>query len=94
MCTSLASFVRKNPRIVSLICAYCSSVGELLYNIGAFSVMDLVENGEWHRIFTSMFLHADIEHLISNMLVLYYIGNVIEKQPVNNPPICAALLTK
>lgn len=58
----------------------CTFTGELLYNIGAFSVMDLVENGEWHRIFTSMFLHADIEHLISNMLVLYYIGNVIEKQ--------------
>ena len=57
----------------------CTFTGDLLYNIGAFSVMDLIENGEWYRIVTSMFLHADIEHLISNMLILYYIGNVVEK---------------
>ena len=58
----------------------CTFTGDLLYNKGAFSVMNLIEDGEWYRIFTSMFLHADIEHLVSNMLVLYYIGNVIEKQ--------------
>lgn len=57
----------------------CTFTGDLLYNIGTFSVMDLIENGEWHRIFTSSFLHADIRHLVSNMLILYYIGNVVEK---------------
>lgn len=58
----------------------CTFTGELLYNKGAFSVMNLIEDGEWYRMISSMFLHADIEHLVSNMLVLYYIGNVIEKQ--------------
>ncbi len=57
----------------------CTFTGDLLYNIGTFGVMDLIENGEWHRIFTSMFLHSDIQHLVSNMLILYYIGNVVEK---------------
>lgn len=58
----------------------CTFTGDLLYNKGAFSVMDLIQNREWYRVFTSMFLHADIEHLVSNMLVLYYIGNAVEKQ--------------
>ncbi len=57
----------------------CTFTGDLLYNIGTFGVMDLIENGEWHRIFSSMFLHSDIQHLVSNMLILYYIGNVVEK---------------
>ena len=58
----------------------CTFTGDLLYNIGTFGVTDLIENKEWYRFFTSMFLHADIQHLVSNMLVLYYIGNVVEKQ--------------
>ena len=58
----------------------CTFTGNLLYNIGAFSVLNLIQDGEWYRIFTSMFLHWDMEHLISNMLVLYYIGNAVENQ--------------
>lgn len=57
----------------------CTITGDLLYNIGTFGVMDLIENREWYRFFTCMFLHADIQHLISNMLILYYIGNVVER---------------
>lgn len=58
----------------------CTFTGDLLYNIGAFSVLNLIRDGEWYRILTSMFLHWDIGHLVSNMLVLYYIGNAVEKQ--------------
>lgn len=58
----------------------CTFTRDLIYNVGTFSVRDLIEAGEWYRIFTSMFLHTDIGHLVSNMLMLYYIGNVVEKQ--------------
>lgn len=58
----------------------CTFTGDLLYNIGDFSVRNLIDGGEWYRILSSMFLHADIQHLVSNMLVLFYIGNVVEKQ--------------
>ena len=34
----------------------------------------LVLQGEWWRLFTSMFLHADFNHLWGNMLVLYILG--------------------
>lgn len=57
----------------------CTFTGDLLYNIGAFSIWNIIEDGEWYRVLSSMFLHADAGHLISNMLILYYIGNVVEK---------------
>ncbi|MDO4941757.1 MAG: rhomboid family intramembrane serine protease, partial [Lachnospiraceae bacterium] len=33
---------------------------------------------EIYRLFTAMFLHFDIEHLISNMFVLFLIGSFVE----------------
>lgn len=33
---------------------------------------------EIYRLFTAMFLHFDIEHLITNMLVLFLIGSFVE----------------
>lgn len=62
--------------IVFLICTF---TGELLYNKGAFSVTALWQ-GEWYRLFTSMFLHWDVEHLFSNMIVLYYVGAIVERK--------------
>lgn len=38
-----------------------------------------VQNGEYYRLFTSMFVHANIIHLISNMYALYAVGPIIEK---------------
>lgn len=63
-----------------LIFLLCTFTGEMVYNIGDFSVMDLIQRGEWYRMISSMFLHADIGHLVSNMLILYYIGNAVEKR--------------
>lgn len=57
----------------------CTFTGDLLYNIGAFNAAAFVEQKEYYRIFTSIFLHWDINHLISNMIVLYYLGEVVEK---------------
>ncbi|MDE5866726.1 MAG: rhomboid family intramembrane serine protease, partial [Lachnospiraceae bacterium] len=50
----------------------CMFTGDLLYYTGAFSIRNVIEDREWYRIVTSMFLHADIQHLFSNMLILYY----------------------
>ena len=35
-------------------------------------------NGEYWRLFTSMFLHADIMHIFSNMIALILFGSVVE----------------
>ena len=37
-----------------------------------------VKNGEWYRVFTHMFLHADTRHLFNNMLMLAAVGYSIE----------------
>lgn len=39
----------------------------------------LIREGETYRLFTSMFLHFGIEHLFSNMLLLLFVGDYLEK---------------
>lgn len=60
---------------------YIASVfsGDLLYNEGAFSLRYLLQGGQWQRFITSMFLHADVDHLAGNMLMLYMAGELVEK---------------
>lgn len=53
--------------------------GDLLYNEGAFSLRYLLQDGQWWRFITSMFLHADADHLAGNMLMLYLAGELVEK---------------
>lgn len=49
-----------------------------IINAGALGWYAVMEEGEWYRLFTSMFLHMDGEHLFNNMLVLGYIGSCVE----------------
>lgn len=58
----------------------CTSAGSLLYNIGDGSVTDVIDNGQWYRVLTSMFLHRDVTHLFYNMLLLYMLGNMVEQR--------------
>lgn len=52
--------------------------GSALYASGAVSAL-AVENGEWWTMFTSMFLHAGLMHILCNMFSLYYLGVMSEK---------------
>lgn len=38
-----------------------------------------VRAGEWYRLVTYLFLHGDISHLGHNMLILFFLGNVLER---------------
>lgn len=62
--------------IVFLICTF---TGDLLYNKGSVGAMSFLQ-GDYYRAFTSMFLHSDIDHLVSNMLILFGLGTMIEKE--------------
>ena len=57
----------------------CLFSGELLYSEGAFSLRYLLQGREWWRLVTSMFLHADVDHLVGNMLMLYLAGELVER---------------
>lgn len=38
---------------------------------------DVVLGGEWYRLFSAMFLHFGVEHLLSNMFMLYFLGDML-----------------
>lgn len=46
---------------------------------GAMDWMDVVEKGQYYRLFTSMFLHFGADHLLQNMLILLVIGCRLER---------------
>ncbi len=62
-----------------IIFIICTFTGNLLYNKGAFSALNIIEDNEYYRILSCIFLHWDMDHLLSNMLILYYLGEVVEK---------------
>ncbi|MGO4887164.1 rhomboid family intramembrane serine protease [Anaerobacillus sp. MEB173] len=39
----------------------------------------LIIEGEWWRLFTAMFLHIGVLHLIMNSLALFYLGSIVER---------------
>lgn len=46
---------------------------------GAMYPSFVLEDGEWYRMFTSMFLHFGIVHLMNNMVMLFFAGRYLEE---------------
>ena len=51
--------------------------GSLITEGGLFGPA-ISDGGQWYRIFTSGFLHANLIHLLFNMYVLYILGTLLE----------------
>jgi rhomboid protease GluP len=49
-----------------------------LVDYGAL-VPSLVQHGEWWRLFTAIFLHASIAHILFNMTSLFAVGTLCER---------------
>lgn len=47
---------------------------------GGANYRDIVEGGEYGRLLSSMFLHADFTHLYCNMIALFLFGRVVEEE--------------
>ncbi len=58
----------------------CTFTGNLLYNMGRMDVRSVLGEGEYLRIVWSLFLHGSIGHLFNNMLILFFLGAMIEKE--------------
>lgn len=54
-------------------------LGDMLYNIGSLSALDITEKQEYYRLISCMFLHGGLDHLISNMLFLVILGEMLEQ---------------
>lgn len=50
-----------------------------MLDCGAAYTPMIVQGGEYYRLFTCMFLHFGIEHLLNNMLVLFVLGSRLER---------------
>lgn len=65
--------------IVFLAGLLLPELGSRMEAEGCFSIAYLLYQKEFYRLVTSAFLHADIEHLLNNMLLLYCCGEIVEK---------------
>ncbi len=49
-----------------------------LYDKGAMVTDIVLGEGQYYRLFSAMFLHADVQHLFNNMLILGLAGAIVE----------------
>lgn len=59
---------------------WCTFDGGMLYNIGGLSPHSIIADRQYWRMILSLFLHGDIQHLVNNMLLLFGLGAMIEKE--------------
>lgn len=57
----------------------CTQMGEVVYNMGSMNAERILVDKQYYRFVTAMFLHADIEHIVSNMIYLVGLGQMIEQ---------------
>lgn len=58
----------------------CHFAGNLIYGAGELDIYHVLVRGEYGRILWSMFLHSGINHLFNNMVILFFLGAMIEKE--------------
>lgn len=78
---------RLHPLLVLLIVNISLYVMDMVFQarldykpIEFFGIQDngAVWDGEWWRLITSIFLHADFSHLMGNMLMLVYLSSILK----------------
>lgn len=67
---------------IFLLCEVFASTKDQYFLMahGALSVAEIFGEHEYYRLFTYMFLHSGIDHLFNNMLILWFLGDNLEKQ--------------
>lgn len=64
--------------IVTILVSLAALNDQALWHRLMFSPYRAGRQGEWYRVFTHAFVHADIFHLILNMYVLWNFGRAVE----------------
>lgn len=64
----------------AVVYVLCMFIGNRLYRMGNLNVVDVLVYGEYGRIVWAMFLHSGISHIFNNMLILFFLGAMIEKE--------------
>lgn len=58
----------------------CIVTGGALYRVGVLDADSVIYGKEYGRILRAIFLHAGSDHLFNNMLILFFLGAMIEKE--------------
>ncbi|MBO4678367.1 MAG: rhomboid family intramembrane serine protease, partial [Lachnospiraceae bacterium] len=82
-----AAAVKTFPKVTTglvlinvIVFVICTLTGPLLYNKGAAGLKLIESPVDVYRVITSMFLHIGVTHIFSNMLLLFFLGNVVERE--------------
>ena len=59
--------------------ALCLMPGSRIYALWRCAAVPVLDKGEYWRLMTSIFLHASVSHLFSNLLVQVLMGNAVER---------------
>ena len=59
---------------------FCLFYGDTIYQEGMFDPEYIFGQQEWYRFLTSVFLHGDVQHLTGNMIYLYAVGDMVERE--------------
>ena len=62
--------------VVFVLCHFTDG----LYEAGVLDVYSVLAQKEYGRILWSMFLHSGLSHLFNNMMILFFLGSMIEKE--------------
>lgn len=62
-----------------LVFGLCAVTGDRLYILGRCGTDLVLEQGQYWRLLTSVFLHSGISHIGSNLLVQILMGNAVER---------------
>ena len=65
--------------IQAAVFAVCLVSGDKIYTAGECVTNLVIEGQQYWRLFTSIFLHAGVSHLGSNLLVQVLMGNAVER---------------
>lgn len=76
-CTILLAVINV---VVFFVLSFGGMTEDTIYMLehGAMYVPYVVEQGEYYRLFTCLFLHFDFSHLMNNMVTLVVIGKYVE----------------
>ncbi len=58
----------------------CVFTGEFFYSRGGVESFGILERHEYGRLLWALFLHSDTAHLFNNMIILFFLGAMLEKE--------------
>lgn len=63
-----------------LVFIACMFTNGALYDVGMLNIQGVLVQKEYGRILWAIFLHGGVSHIFNNMLILFFLGAMIEKE--------------